>query len=187
MSRAATAAVVAALLVGCVRPPDVIVADRDTALEKQAAGEYRGMARDLRHAGVSHRPEPYTRGELDEAGVDTGETKLDELLRIYSEVRTDADLLDDLLLRHCVGEGVEGLLVETPDTCTGAVDLGALRRAMQRANRNRRQIWTWFARRRPDATDEQIRRTWRANHLETVVCGARIERAEGAWEVKACD
>jgi hypothetical protein len=173
-------------LAGCIKPPDVVVVDRATALEAQAAGEYPELERALRHAGITPKGADFTRGQLTAAGVDTSRTEMDEVLRIYSEVQTDAQLVDALLVRRCIGEASDGLLRETPSTCSGTVDVAEASRAVQRTNRNRRQIWALMRAELKGATDEQVRRAWRQAHLIGVVCGGNVQRDDGSWEVKPC-
>ena len=176
----------AQLSTGCIKAPDLVVVDRHTALEDQAAGEYRALERDVRLAGVSPKGEDYTRGQLEQAGVTTANAELDEALRLGSAVQTDSELLDALLRRQCIGEAWDGLLRETAESCTGSIDVAATARAMQRENRNRRQVWAYIREQRPLATDDQVRTTWREIHMREVICGANVQDASGAWGRKPC-
>lgn len=169
----------------CVRAPNITVVDRRTALEMQAGGEYRALEMDLRRAAIPPGAVPLTRPET--AAVDTSESPVDEFARIYGSARSDAELLDSLLVRRCIGEGLDGLLVETPATCTGVDDPASVGALVARANRDRRQMWAWMARLRPGLADEDVRREWRKVHLSEVVCGGQVQAENGSWEVKRCD
>jgi len=174
-------------IASCVRAPNVTVVDRRTALELQAGGEHRALEMDLRQAGLKPGAAPLTRAEIEAAGLDTSASPVDEFARIYGSTRSDAEQIDSLLVRRCVGEGLEGLLVETPATCTGDEDPGAAGPVVARANRDRRQLWSWMARVKPGLVEEEVRREWRRVHLAEVVCGGQVQGENGVWEVKKCD
>ncbi len=176
----------AALAAACLPAPTVVVRDRKTALEEQAAGRYRALENDLRQASLSPKGEDLTRQQIVEAGQDTSGQTLDVVVRIYGSVRADAERLDDLLRRHCVGEGLDGQLLETPDACAGERDAAATAELVQRANRDRRQLWRHIAAARPGASEEEVRRAWRAVHLRSVVCGGWVQADDGSWSAKEC-
>jgi len=183
-----TAAALASITgAGCFRPPTVTLVDRKTALEMQAAGEYRGLSADLVQAGLSPRATPMTRAQVEAAGADTSRAGFDSVVQAYTSIRSDADVLDDLLVRRCIGEGTDGLLVETAPTCAGTYDPSTVSAAMQRTNRDRRQLWTWMASQRPGLTEEDVRKGWRKQHIDGVVCGANVQTDSGEWEARKCD
>jgi len=171
-----------AALVACVRAPNVTVVDRRTALELQAAGEYHALEMDLKRAALQMGATALTR---EEAGL--GEGPIEEFARIYGSARSDEELVDSLLVRRCIGEALDGLLAETPNTCVGNDDPEAVASVVARANRDRRQLWSFMARMRPGVSEEDARREWRKVHLAEVVCGGQIQAQDGAWEVKRCD
>jgi hypothetical protein len=171
---------------GCITAPDVVLLDQRTALEMQAAGEYRALENDLQQAGISPKAENITREQLEAGHADLAESSLGEVVRIYSAVQTDAAWIDEMLVAGCIGEGLDGLLTQTPEGCTQDVDTGQMARIVGRANLHRRQIWQVIGKQRPKATEDQIRSAWREVHLKRVVCQGRIEVAEGAWEKKKC-
>jgi len=173
-------------LAGCIAAPDVVLLDQRTALEMQAAGEYRALENDLEQAGISSKAEDIPREKLEAGQSDMTESSLGEVVRIYSAVKSDAAWIDEMLVAGCLGEGMDGLLVQNPKGCGKDVDTGQMARIVGRANLHRRQIWQVIGKQRPQASEDQIRRTWREIHLKRVVCGGRIEVAEGSWEKKKC-
>ena len=184
--RLGLAALAGALGWACITAPPMIIADRKTALEEQAAGSFPALTGELQQAGISARPVPYTRGQLEGAGVPVG--KGDEQLA-QEEATTEADLLDQLLLRRCVGEKLDGTLAETPATCNEPIAAGRQARLLERENRRRFQIWRSLAP-KPSAgkaaTLDDVRRAWRKAHLGEVICGGQVQLEGGAWEQKKC-
>jgi len=179
----AALAVAAVSAAGCIRAPDLVIVDRTTALEQQAAGNYRPLSDELERAGIVPRAAPLTRGQLDAAGVRAA--RPEEALADV-EAESDATQLDALLLRRCLGEARDGTIVETPKSCTGAIDAARVTRLIERTNRNRWQIWRYLQTRRPSTPMDEIRRVWRETHLSGVVCDAPVESTAGAWEPKKC-
>jgi hypothetical protein len=171
---------------GCIQA-HVAVVDRATALEQQAAGEFGGLERDLLQSGLSPRAAELTRGAIDASGVDTSRTTLDRILRIQGLRAEDDAALDDLFARHCVGEGRDGLVVETADACRGGFDAAKATPLVERANRDRRQLWAYLGELRPGDAPDAIRRAWRDAHRVTAPCGVRWQADDQSWEVKACD
>jgi hypothetical protein len=170
----------------CVHAGDVILLDRKTVLEEQASGELHPLENDLREAVIVPRGAEFTHAELEEAGADLTNSTLSQVVDVDALVRTEADYLDDLLVRRCIGEGHSGLLVETPRTCLGRTDEGRSSAAVQRVNRARRQLWRYLHEARPQVPEPELRATWRRLHLEAVVCGAQIQNERGKWEIKRC-
>jgi uncharacterized protein YdbL (DUF1318 family) len=170
----------------CISAPDVVLLDRKTVLEEQASGELHPLENDLREAAIVPKGADFTRAQLRESGEDLSRGTLSTVVRIHALVRTDAEYLDDLLVRRCIGEARSGLLVETPRTCAGSVNTGRSSAAVQRVNRARRQLWRYLHEKRPNATEEQVRATWHEHHLASVVCGGQIEAEDGQWKVKRC-
>lgn len=182
------AALLAAVLASaCITAPPVIIADRKTALEEQASGSFPGLTAELQQAGVSARPVPYTRGQLEAAGVPVG--KGDEQLA-QEEAVADADLLDQLLLRRCIGEKLDGSLDETPATCTEPIAASRQARLLERENHRRFQIWQALASAKAPKgaapTVAVVAKTWRQKHLGEVICGGQVQAGSGGWETKKC-
>ena len=183
--RALMLAAVAWFFAGCVKAPSTVyLVDQKTVLEHQAGGELRALENDLNASALQPGPEPLTPAQLEAAGVAGG--GLSPVAQLYAAEHGDADRIDALLIRRCLGEARTGLLEVTPDTCTGSVDTGELTRLVQRENRNRRQIWAYIQRQTPGAGETDIRDVWRKNHLLRVVCGGQIQADDGTWMVKQC-
>ena len=163
----------------CVSAPEIVVTDRATALEQQASGSFDQLERKLTRTGIVPRPVPLTPEELQALGIQT-------TLIEGEHGSTDADRMDGLLQRHCIGEGREGLLVDTYKDCKGASDRATRVALVDRVNRARVQLWRWMGTERKDLSADEIRRTWQVIHLKWVVCGAWLQRADGAWEEKKC-
>lgn len=181
------AGMLAVLASACITAPPVIIADRKTALEEQAAGSFPSLTTELQQSGVSARPLPYTRGQLEAAGVPVG--KGDEQLA-QQEASTDADLLDQLLLRRCIGEKLDGSLDETPSTCTEPIPAGRQARLLERENRRRFQIWRALATAKQASgkqpTLDEVRKAWRKAHVGEVICGGQLQAENHGWETKKC-
>lgn len=180
MSRVALAAAV--LLTGlaaCFKPPEIVMVDRATALEQQASGSFDDIERKLDRAAVEPRPVPLTPEQLDALGVRPAPL-VDE-----SDL-TDADRLDGLLAQHCLGEGKDGLIVDTHEACKGAADTQELQVLLERVNRARRQLWRWMHEQRSEVPEAEMERAWHENHLRNVVCGGWIEGSDGKWQGKTC-
>ncbi len=177
MNRVLALTVVVALaavagLSACFKPPEIVMVDRATALEQQAAGSFDDLERTLDRAGIEPRPVPLTPEQLDALGI-RPPSLVDE-----SDL-TDADRLDGLLAQHCVGEGKDGLIVDTRDACRGAADAEQIQTLVERANRARRQLWRWMHEQRGDVSEGELQRSWRENHVRNVVCGGWIEGSDG--------
>jgi hypothetical protein len=172
-----------ALSAGCVRTGPIVISDKRTALEAQAAGSYRQLEDDLERAGMRPGPVPFTRGQLDKSG---GEG---ERLALQEEGLGEeaGQLLDRLLTRRCVGEARDGTVVETRDRCRVSVDAAQVARLIERENRNRFQVWQYLQGQRPGAALDKVRQEWRREHIKAVICDGQIQREDGTWEVKACD
>ncbi|MCO4763197.1 MAG: DUF1318 domain-containing protein [Myxococcales bacterium] len=177
-------ATLCAELAGCVKAPDVVIVDRTTALEQQASGRFVALERELTQAGISPRPQPYTRGQLDAAGWTTPRQQ-DAIARLAEAALRDRGRTDALLVRRCIGEAKDGRLIQTRAACQGAVDEAAVSRLIERANRDRRQIWLYL-RKRTRKPDAAVRRAWLKVHRAEVPCGGWIESAAGAWSAKKC-
>jgi len=163
----------------CFKPPEIVMVDRATALEQQASGSFDDIERKLDRAAIEPRPVPLTPEQLDALGV-RPPPLVDE-----SDL-TDADRLDGLLAQHCLGEGKEGLIVDTRDACKGGADEQELQILLERVNRARRQLWRWMHEQRADVPEADLGRAWRENHLRNVVCGGWIEGSDGKWQSKSC-
>jgi hypothetical protein len=172
-------AVVAILAtVGCFKPPEIVMVDRATALEQEAAGSFDEVARKLDRSGIEPRPVPLTPEQLEALGLRAAPAGGSDV--------TDADRLDGLLVQHCVGEGGDGLVVDTRDACQGAADPDEVQGIVERVNRARRQLWRWMHEQRTDARADDLRKSWHQAHLLGVVCGGWIEGDDGKWQGKAC-
>ncbi|TSC23560.1 DUF1318 domain-containing protein [Corallococcus sp. Z5C101001] len=164
---------------GCIRAPEIVMVDRATALEEQAAGSFKDGDQRLARAGMNPTPVPLTPNQLEDLGIQP--TPLVENIS-----KTPADRVDDLLRRHCVGEGRDGLLVDTRRQCQAgrlSADDVAL---VDRVNRARRQLWSWMGTVRPGVPEASLRRNWQQVHAEGVVCGGWVEAADGTWGEKKC-
>jgi Protein of unknown function (DUF1318) len=166
-------------LTGCFTAPEIVMVDRATALEQEASGSFDDLERKLDRAGIEPRPVPLTPEQLEALGIRPAPL-VDE-----SEL-TDADRLDGLLAQHCLGEGKDGLIVDTHDACQGAADADEITTLVERVNRARRQLWHWMHEQRSDVPEAQLQRAWRDNHLLNVVCGGWVEDSHGTWQSKSC-
>jgi hypothetical protein len=164
---------------GCISAPEIVMVDRATALEEQAAGSFKDVERRLARAGMSPTPVPLTPNQLEELGLQP--TPLVENMD-----KTPADRVDELLRLHCVGEGRNGLLVDTRRDCQArrlsADDLALV----ERVNQARLQLWQWMRTVRPGVPEESLRRSWQQLHAEGVTCGGWIESEDGTWGEKKC-
>jgi hypothetical protein len=181
MTRSLALSLLAATLAlgGCVKPPEIVMVDRATALEQQASGSFEDLERTLDRAAIEPRPVPMTPEQLEALGIRPPPMTDDSDL-------TEADRLDGLLVQHCVGEGKDGLLVETRAACKGAADAGEVEAIVERTNRARRQLWRWMHDRRTDVPEADLRRAWRENHARNVVCGGWLQGDDGKWQGKTC-
>lgn len=173
-------------IAGCVKAPDIVLTDQKTALERQAAGDYRALENDLHQSGITPKGEDITREAIDAKNPDPGTSSLGTVVQLYSEVRTDAEWIDQLLVASCVGEALDALLRHTPDKCTEDLDLAQLTRVVERLNLHRRQLWRAIREQRPGKSEAEIRAVWRPIHLERVVCGGLVQVDEKTWENKKC-
>ena len=182
MIRVATLACVIATA-GCIRAPEIVLVDRATALEQQAAGSFAELEKKLARATLAPRPVPLTPEQLEALGIPPP-TLVD------ATERTDADRVDDLLKQHCIGEAKDGTLVDTKDACKGAADRAVLLALIERTNAARQQLWRWMKARAPQQpkarTLEEVRRAWHGEHARGVVCGGWLQRDDGGWEEKKC-
>ena len=185
-SRWLVAGLACAGIAGCVKAPDIVLTDQKTALEQQAAGDYRALENDLHQAGIAPKGVDITREAIDASNPDPGTSSLGTVVQLYSEVRTEAAWIDQLLVASCVGESLDALLRHTPDTCRDDVDLAQLTRVVERLNLHRRQLWRAIGAQRPGKSEDQIRAVWRPIHLARVVCGALVQTDENTWENKKC-
>ena len=167
------------ILAGCVTT-NVVIVDRKTSLEQQAAGSYPSLARELEESGVQPGPVPLTREQI------AGGASAANAQAADAEEPSDSARLDALLVHRCVGESLDGTLVETKDTCTGDPDIVEVSRLVGRGNRSREQAWTYLTKKVPGAKPETVRAAWRTTRLRELVCGAQIQVAGGKWEVKKC-
>ncbi len=164
---------------GCISAPEIVMVDRATALEEQAAGSFKDVEQRLARAGMNPTPVPLTPNQLEELGIQP--TPLVENIG-----KTPADRLDDLLRRHCVGEGRDGLLVSTRRRCRAGRMTAEDVALVERVNRSRKQLWQWMRTVRPDVPEEALRQSWWRLHGEGVVCGGWVEAEDGTWGEKKC-
>jgi hypothetical protein len=172
-------AVAGPTLVGCFKAPEIVMVDRATALQQQASGSFDEIEARLDRAAIEPRPVPLTPDQLEALGIRPAPL-VDE-----SDL-TDADRLDGFLTQHCIGEGKDGLLVDTRDACRGGADADEVDTLVERVNRARRQLWHWMHEERNDLAEGDLRREWHDNHLRNAVCAAWIEGADGKWAAKSC-
>jgi len=100
--------------------------------------------------------------------------------------QTEADRVDALLRQHCIGEGKDGLLIDTHDDCIGASDRALTIALIDRTNRARMQLWRWMQAQQPESSPQALRGAWREAHARGVVCRAWVQRDDGTWEPKPC-
>jgi hypothetical protein len=182
MNRIVAVTAVASLLAGfaaCVKPPEIVMVDRATALEQQASGSFDELERKLDRAAIEPDPVPLTPDQLEALGVRPAPL-VDE-----SDL-TDADRVDGLLVQHCVGEGHDGLLVDTRDACRGGADAQEVQTLVDRVNSARRALWRWMHEQRAGVPEADLQRAWRDNHARNVVCGGWTEGSDGKWQGKSC-
>jgi hypothetical protein len=170
----------------CIKPPDVVMVDRQTMLEEQLSGELEPLDQELREQVLVPTSADFSRGQLEAAGVDLGDDTLSQVTRVHAVLMSELEILDDLLVRRCVGEARTGLLEETPATCNGRHTAQRTTAAVHRVNRARRQLWEYLSRASPGRSADDIAKAWRVQHLESVVCGGQVQTDAGAWEVKRC-
>jgi len=173
----------AVALTGCIKAPDVVIVDRRTALEEQAMGHRPAAERELNRAAVARRPAAMTRDELAAAGW-RPRREDDAVANLFADAARDADRVEVLLLRRCIGEAESALLVQTRRTCTGGVDSSEVARLIERVNRNRRQVWAYMARVRRVSAGS-ARTAWRKQHLVELVCNGHVQ-TNGEWGLKKC-
>lgn len=167
------------LPLGCIHAPEIVLVDRATALEQQAAGSFNDLERKLARGAMTPRPSPLTPEQLEALGIPPPAL-------VDDTERTDADRVDALLQQHCVGEGSDGLLVDTNAACKGATDRARAATLIARANAARQQLWRWMRDRRPETSLDEVRRAWHDSHAGGVVCGGWMQRSDGGWEGKKC-
>jgi hypothetical protein len=165
--------------VACIKPPNIVMVDRGTALEQQASGSFDEVEHRLDRASVEPRPVLLTPEQLDALGIRPAASPESDRL-------TDAERVDALLVQHCIGEGADGLLVQTPGVCRGAADADGTARAVERVNLARSQLWLWMHAQRTDVPSDDLRRAWRTLHVTGVVCGGWIQGDDGQWRAKSC-
>jgi uncharacterized protein YdbL (DUF1318 family) len=184
---AALAALVVAVYSGCISAPEVVLVDRKTLLEEQAGGELVALENELREEVLHAEAAPFTRQHLrNDAGADLSDDTLGTIVSVHALITTDAEVVDDLLRRRCVGEAVSGLLVATPARCAGRTIAARTSAIVQRVNRGRRQLWQYLHEQQPDVSEPALRERWRQHHADTIVCGGQVQRPDLTWQVKAC-
>ena len=168
-----------ALAAGCISAPTIVVVDRATALENQASGSFDEIEQKLAREALRPQPVPLTPAQLDSMGFKSRPL-------VDKTELTEADLVDDLLRQHCLGEALDGTLADTFDSCVGAADRTQAQDLMQRVNDARRQLWRWMRERKPGTPPDELRRAWRKAHLASVVCGGWIQADDGSWGEHKC-
>jgi hypothetical protein len=166
-------------LAGCITAPEIVVVDRATALEQQAAGSFAEIEHRLTRTAVVPQPVPLTPDQLEAMGF-----KAEPL--VDKTEMTVADRVDGLLRQHCMGEARDGTVADTFEACIGAADRGLVQAMVEQVNAARRQLWRWMRERRPDVPADELRRAWRVAHAKGVVCGGWIQADDGKWEEKKC-
>src|SRR6201999_3041914 len=112
---------------GCVKAPEIVMVDRATALEQEASGSFDELERKLDRSGIEPDPVPLTPEQLQALGIQPAPL-------VDASELTDADRLDGFLMQHCLGEGKDGLIVDTHDACQGAADADELASLATRVN-----------------------------------------------------
>jgi len=179
MIRVLVLALLAAASLGCIGAPEIVMVDRATALEQQASGSFNDLERKLNRVSIAPRPVPLTPKQFEALGI--------KPMRLVDATElTDADLVDGLLIQHCIGEGRNGLLVDTHSACVGAANHDDALELLERVNNARLQLWRWMHEQRPAASVDDLRRTWREVHARGVVCGGWLEGEADKWGAKPC-
>jgi hypothetical protein len=166
-------------LLGCIKPPAIVLVDRATALEQQAAGSFPDLERKLMRNGITAQPVPLTPDQLQALGI-----RQPPLLDNVG--LTEADQVDALLQQRCIGEARDGTLMDTHESCRGAADREAALSLIQRVNLARQQLWRYLQARQPQTPPADLRRTWRQAHYRGVICGGWVQKDDGTWEAKPC-
>lgn len=166
-------------LSGCIKAPEIVLVDRATALEQQAAGSFSDIEKRLMQSGFSARPVPLTPDQLQTLGIRQPPL-------VDTTDLTDADQVDALLKQHCIGEARDGILVDTNKSCRGASDRGLAVKLIERSNQARQQLWRYLQSRQPATSPDALRRAWREAHVRGLVCGGWMQREDGSWESKGC-
>jgi hypothetical protein len=164
---------------GCIKAPEIVVVDRATALEQQAAGTFAELELKLMREGIAARPVALTPDDLQALGIQPPPL-VDEI------DLNEADRVDMLLKSHCIGEAREGILAETHESCNGSADQTSAGALIERVNRSRQLLWKWMQSRQPKAVATDLKRKWRDAHLRGVVCGGWWQKDDGTWEAKKC-
>ncbi|EGI77157.1 putative lipoprotein [Hylemonella gracilis ATCC 19624] len=168
---------------GCISAPDVVLVDRATALEEQAAGSFEELELRLARAGMNPTPVPLTPNQLEDLGMQAPPL-VDRLNK------TPADRVDELLRRHCIGEGNDGLLADTRRDCKAGRMTAEDTALVQRVNSARQQLWAWMREQKsrtvPQVSADDLRMRWQRVHAQGVVCGALVQAADGSWGEKTC-
>jgi hypothetical protein len=162
---------------GCIKAPEIIVVDRATALEREAAGQFPKLNFEMEKVGTEARPQAISREALEQSGHPRPV--------IEEESSSDAERIDTLLKDKCIGEALDGTLVETLDLCP-VKQVPHLTTLLERTNRDRQQMWEWLKASRPQRSLTDVRRAWRDVHLRAVTCGGQVQNADGSWEAKKC-
>jgi hypothetical protein len=179
MTRVIVLVILAGVLGGCIKAPEIVLVDRATALEQQAAGSFTDIEKRLMRTGLSARPVPLTPDQLQALGIRQPPL-------VDSTDLTDADQVDMLLKQHCIGEARDGTLIDTNEACKGGADRGLALKLIERQNQARQQLWRFLQNRQPATPAPALRRTWREAHVRALVCGGWMQREDGGWEAKSC-
>ncbi len=179
-------ALLAVSLLACIKAPDVVMVDRQTMLEEQLTGELQPLDNTLRELALVPSAQDFTRGQLEAAGVDLQDDTLRQVTQVHAVILSELELLDDLLIRRCVGEARSGLLEETPATCSGRHNAARTSASVHRVNRARKQLWQHLYDQAPGTSHDVLQARWREAHLKTVVCGGQVQNEAGAWELISC-
>ncbi len=169
----------ASMSTGCIRPPEIVLVDRATALEQQASGSFDELETELQRNASKPRPIPLTPEQIEAVGI-RQQPFVDQ-----SEL-TDAGRVDLLLKQHCLGEAKDGTLVDTPTACRGAADRDLIATLVQRVNLARLQLWQWLHERQPKRSVEELRHAWHDAHLHGVVCDGWVQHVDDKWGGKGC-
>jgi len=167
------------LPLSCIQAPEIVMVDRATALEQQAAGSFTELEQDLAQRAITPRPVAMTPDQLEALGIKPRPL-------VDQAGRTEADRVDALLRQRCIGEGKDGFLVDTHDDCVGASDRVVALELIDRVNRARVQLFRWLHAEQPQTPMEALRRAWREHHTLGVVCRAWIQGEDGSWGPKKC-
>ena len=185
MREALNLSVLSVALTACVTAPAVYLVDRSTVLEEQAGGGLPSVELRLEREANSASPEALSAAELAASGQPTDGDALRGLSERYRDGSSDRARRNGLLLRRCLVEALDGSLRADREACPDAFDDASVAALLVRLNRERRQLWRYLERLRPEGSEGALRQSWRERRLERLICGGSFDSSSGVV-VKRC-